>query len=127
MLIYCSTRLSIAAFMKVFPIFIQLYYSSNVAVFIHLYLFIYIYSFIFIHLYLFIFIYLFIYIYSFIFIHLYLFIYIYLFIFVHLSNEAAIFHNEGKIVNILTIAKSKKLLIVINADLLRNRSYGKYR
>ena len=84
-------------------------------IFIHLYLFIYIYSFIFIY------IYLFIYIYSFIFIHLYLFIYIYLFIFVNLSNEAAIFHNEGKIVNILTIAKSKKLLIVINADLLRNR------
>ena len=71
------------------------------------------------------------YIYLFIFIYLYLFIYIYLYlliyIFVHLSNEAAIFHNEGKIVNILTIAKSKKLLIVINTDILRNRSYGKYR
>ena len=45
---------------------------------------------------------------------------------VHLSIQAAIFHSVREIINILTIANSKKLLIVINTDSLRNRSYGKY-
>ena len=45
---------------------------------------------------------------------------------VHLSIQAAIFHSAREIINILTIANSKKLLIAINTDLLRGRSYGKY-
>ena len=38
--------------------------------------------------------------------------------FVHLLTQAAIFHLVLEIVNILTIANSKKLLIVIIIDLL---------
>ena len=37
---------------------------------------------------------------------------------VHLSNQEAIFHLTSEIVNILTIANSKKMLIVINTDSL---------
>ena len=46
---------------------------------------------------------------------------------VHLSTQGAIFHPASKIVNILTIANSKKRMIVINTDSLRNKSYGKYK
>ena len=45
----------------------------------------------------------------------------------HSSTKAAIFHPTSKIVNILTIANSKKMLIVINTDSLRDKEYGKYR
>ena len=38
--------------------------------------------------------------------------------FVHLLTQAAIFHLVREIVNILTIANTKKLLIVIIIDLL---------
>ena len=42
---------------------------------------------------------------------------------VHLSTKAVI----SKTVNILTIGNSKKMLVVINSDSLRNKQYGKYR
>ena len=76
MLIYCSTHLSIVAFMKIVAIFIQLYYLSYFA---------FIFSFI-------------------------------LTAIVHLSIQATIFHPARETVNILIIANSKKLLIVINTD-----------
>ena len=36
-LTYCSTSLSMAAFVKIVAIFIQLYYPSYVAIFVYLY------------------------------------------------------------------------------------------
>ena len=53
----------------------------------------------------------------------------YLFIYkiVHLSIQVTIFHPTDEIGTILNIANSKKLLIVINTDSLRNRSNRKYR
>ena len=46
---------------------------------------------------------------------------------VHLSTKAAIFYPTRKIVDILNTRNSKKMLIVININSLRNKYYGKYR
>ena len=46
---------------------------------------------------------------------------------VHLSTKVVIFYPTRKIVNILNTRNSKKMLIVINIDSLRNKYYGKYR
>ena len=40
---------------------------------------------------------------------------------VHLSTKATIFYPTSKIVKILTIGNSKKMLIIINTDSLRNK------
>ena len=79
-LTYCSTSLSIAAFIKIVAIFFQLQILSIICCNIC----------------------------SFILIQT-----------VHLSTKPAISHSTSKIVNMLTIGKSKKLLIVINTDSLR--------
>ena len=46
---------------------------------------------------------------------------------VHLTTKAAILYPTRKVVNILNARNSKKMLIVINIDSLRNKYYGKYR
>ena len=46
---------------------------------------------------------------------------------VHLSTKPAISHSTSKIVNMLTIGKSKKLLIVINTDSLRKSNTANIR
>ena len=40
---------------------------------------------------------------------------------VHLSTKPAISHSKSRIVHMLTIGNSKKMLIVVNTDSLRNK------